>query len=268
VLNNVIGTRTVAQYADEFKSESFVLISSDKAVNPANVMGATKRVSELICQELSRRSATRFITVRFGNVLGSSGSVIPLFQQQIHAGGPVTVTHPDVQRYFMTIPESCQLILQACGLGRGGEVFVLDMGEPVRIAYLAEQLIRLSGKKPGEDVSIVFTGLRPGEKLDEELFYCDEQRIDTPHPKIFQAQPRPVDEAALREALYRLESGARDGDELALRPLLDALAPEQLGAPSVRPPAVVVPMRNLASAGALREGAGSSASVGSPPSVH
>lgn len=253
VLNNAIGTRTVAQTAEQFECETFILISSDKAVNPTNVMGATKRVAELICQELARRSNTKFITVRFGNVLGSSGSVIPLFQQQIRAGGPVTVTHRDVQRYFMTIPESCQLILQACALGRGGEIFVLNMGEPVKIAYLAEQLIRLSGKIPGEDVRIVYTGLRVGEKLNEELFYSDELHVDTAHPKIFQAQSRPVDDALLRQTLINLERGAREGDEDGMRLLLDTLLPDKLGARTARPSAVVFPIKSLTANNSSRE---------------
>lgn len=169
--NNVIGTRTIAAMADAYGCEAFVMISTDKAVNPANVMGASKRAAEIFCQNLDQVSSTRFVTVRFGNVLGSAGSVVPLFKSQIEAGGPVTVTHPEITRYFMTIPEACQLILQASAMGRGGEIFVLDMGSPIKISYLAEQMILLCGLEPGGDVDIVYTGLRPGEKLYEELFH-------------------------------------------------------------------------------------------------
>lgn len=226
--NNVLGTRTVAAAAERHECESFVLISTDKAVNPGNVMGVTKRVAEMYCQERARRTRTRFITVRFGNVLGSSGSVIPLFREQIATGGPVTVTHPEITRYFMTIPEACQLILQASTIGRGGEIFVLDMGEPVRIAYLAEQMIRLSGKIPGDDIEIVFTGLRPGEKLHEELFHNAETHGATSHPKILLASSRSVDGARLEELLVELDRAASGGDEGKVRDLLSKLVPERL----------------------------------------
>ncbi|MBL1294202.1 MAG: polysaccharide biosynthesis protein, partial [Thiotrichales bacterium] len=162
----------------------FVMVSTDKAVNPSNIMGATKRMAEMTCQTLSAGSKTRFITVRFGNVLGSAGSVVPLFRKQLSSGGPITVTHPEITRFFMTIPEACQLVMEAGAVGKGGEIFVLDMGEPVKITYLAEQMIRLAGKVPGEDVDIVFTGLRPGEKLYEELFYDNEPLVATNYDKI------------------------------------------------------------------------------------
>lgn len=183
--NNVIGTLNAAEMADKYKSETFVLISTDKAVNPTSIMGATKRIAELIVKDFSWGSQTRFAIVRFGNVLGSRGSVIPIFKKQIEQGGPVTVTHPDMKRYFMTIPEAVGLVIQAGSMARGGETFVLDMGDPVRISDLAENLIKLCGYKPGRDIQIVYTGIRPGEKLFEELFYDQEEMIPTNHERIF-----------------------------------------------------------------------------------
>jgi FlaA1/EpsC-like NDP-sugar epimerase len=226
VVNNVIGTQVVADSAGAHGVGTFVLISSDKAVNPANVMGATKRVAELYCQKLAKQSKTRFVTVRFGNVLGSDGSVIPLFQQQIANGGPVTVTHPDITRYFMTIPEASQLILEAAVVGQGGEIFVLDMGEPVKISYLAKQLILLSGKRPGDDIEIVFTGLRPGEKLYEELFHSAERLRPTAHAKLLLADSRVVDGSALDSGLARLREQVQAGSEEQIRASLLALVPE------------------------------------------
>src|SRR5439155_195913 len=184
---NVLGTRTVAEAAVRHGVGNFVLISTDKAVEPVSVMGMTKRIAELTIQGLQNGGPTRLVTVRFGNVLESSGSVIPLFREQIERGGPVTVTHPDVTRLFMTIPEAVQLILHAATMGKGGEVFVLDMGKPVRILDMAQALIRLYGFRPGKDVQIVFTGLRPGERLYETLFNQNEQIWRTAHPKILMA---------------------------------------------------------------------------------
>ncbi len=251
VINNVLGTRVMSSLADKIGCESFVMVSTDKAVNPANVMGASKRVAEMYCQSMNTRSKTRFITVRFGNVLGSSGSVIPLFQQQISEGGPVTVTHRDISRYFMTIPEACQLILQAGVIGRGGEIFVLDMGEPVKISYLAEQLIRLSGKTPGEDIKIVYTGLRPGEKLYEELFHDAEKLAETSHPKILLAQCRMMDKDSLERSFDAMQHACECGDDPALRSMLAELVPEHTGlvssAITTERSAVIVPLKQTKS---------------------
>ncbi|MEE4295671.1 MAG: nucleoside-diphosphate sugar epimerase/dehydratase [Wenzhouxiangella sp.] len=236
--NNIVGTRRVADAADRYGVDIFVLISTDKAVNPANVMGATKRVAELYCQHVNRSSETKFITVRFGNVLNSTGSVVPLFNEQIRNGGPLTVTHPEITRYFMTIAEAGQLILQAGVLGHGGEVFVLDMGEPVRISYLAEQLIRLAGKEPGRDVEIVYTGLRPGEKLFEELFHEHESYAKTGHEKIFLTQASRQDLTGLVERVGRGERAVQQYDTAQLRSILLELVPE-IGKVPPRPVKVV-----------------------------
>jgi len=225
VRNNVLGTRNVAEAADRHGADKFVLISTDKAVNPTNVMGASKRVAEIFCQNFDARSDTAFVTVRFGNVLDSAGSVIPTFREQIAAGGPVTVTHPEITRYFMTIPEACQLILQAESMGAGGEIFVLEMGEPVAIAYLARQMIRLSGKEPERDIEIRYTGLRPGEKLFEELFYDSEELLATSHAKILLARYRGEDWERLERGLRDL-ARACEVDEGELRGRLRALVPE------------------------------------------
>ncbi|MBU1191314.1 MAG: polysaccharide biosynthesis protein [Gammaproteobacteria bacterium] len=237
--NNILGTRTMALAADRHAVDAFVMISTDKAVNPANVMGASKRVAEIFCQNLDRRSATRFITVRFGNVLGSAGSVVPLFREQIRAGGPLTVTHPEMIRYFMTIPEACQLILQAGAMGKGGEIFVLDMGEPVKITYLAEQMIRLSGREPGKDIEIKFTGLRPGEKLFEELFH-EKELSGTSHEKILLAQARPVDGDYLDQRMQRLEEACQHYDEPAIMKAIRELVPE-MQAPAQAQESNVIP---------------------------
>ena len=242
VKNNVLGTRTVAEVADRYGCEAFVMISTDKAVNPANVMGTSKRAAEIFCQNLNKRSQTRFVTVRFGNVLGSAGSVVPLFKQQIEAGGPVTVTHREITRYFMTIPEACQLILQASVMGDGGEIFVLDMGEPIKIAYLAEQMIRLSGKVPGEDIEVAYTGLRPGEKLYEELFHEKEALQSTVHEKILLAQHREFDWQRLTDIVDGMVIASSRCDDDELRCLLSELVPEWSGYRPDRHKAVKVPV--------------------------
>ena len=226
VYNNVIGTRNLAIAANKFKCSTFILISTDKAVNPTNVMGATKRTAEIFCQNFNDRSETSFITVRFGNVLGSAGSVVPLFQEQIANGGPITVTHPDIIRYFMTIPEASQLIMQSGIMGDGGEIYVLEMGEPVKITYLAEQMIRLSGKKPGEDIEIVYTGLRPGEKLYEELFYKDEALLDTGHSKILLANSRKSDWKYIEEMMNKMFDACIEFNEKEIKLLLKEFIPE------------------------------------------
>ena len=240
--NNVFGTMRVAEAAERHGVGTFVLISTDKAVNPANIMGATKRVAEMYCQNMNSRSRTRFITVRFGNVLNSNGSVVPLFQEQIAKGGPVTVTHPEISRYFMTISEASQLIMQAAVLGSGGEIFVLDMGEPVNITYLAEHLIRLAGKEPGRDIEIIYTGLRPGEKLFEQLFHELEPYEQTTHEKILLAHPREADWDELRAELRSSELAVRRYDTEELKKALVRLVPELAKSGFNTEPAKVIPI--------------------------
>lgn len=208
VRNNIYGTKTVAEAADRAGTGIFVMISTDKAVNPTSVMGATKRVAELIIQNMNRISSTRFVAVRFGNVLGSRGSVVPLFKKQIALGGPITITHPDMKRYFMTIPEAAQLVLQAGAMAMGGEVYVLDMGEPVKIIDMACDLIELSGLTPHEDIELKFTGLRPGEKLFEELLTAEEGTTATKHQKIYIANLKAVEEKKIMQGLQALQSAA------------------------------------------------------------
>jgi FlaA1/EpsC-like NDP-sugar epimerase len=225
VRNNVVATRTVAELSAEFDVERFVLVSTDKAVNPKTVMGQSKALCEWIVESFGHRRdvATRFVAVRFGNVLNSSGSVIPIFRKQIERGGPVTVTHPEMTRYFMTIPEAVSLVVQAGAIGGRGQVFVLDMGEPVRIVELAQNMIRLSGKEPrlpgdattgSRDIQIAFVGSRPGEKIHEELWSDDDSVGETAHPKIMRLSRPPVDPEWLTEQLAELEHLADEGDTL------------------------------------------------------
>jgi len=227
VKTNVLGTCKIADLAVEFEVKRFLQVSTDKAVNPSNVMGATKRTAEIYCQNLDRYSEkTAFITTRFGNVLGSAGSVVPLFRSQIESGGPITVTHPDITRYFMTIPEAVSLILQAGSMGQGGEIFVLDMGEPVKIVDLAEQMIRLTGLKPDRDIDIVYSGLRPGEKLYEELFHEAEALALTSHPKILLSASRKADWDELQQVLSELNKICIGHNTGQLHQTLKRLIPE------------------------------------------
>lgn len=228
VRNNILGTKVVADEAAAHNVETFVMISTDKAVNPTSVMGCTKRVAEMYVQSMNKNSGTRFVAVRFGNVLGSRGSVIPLFKQQIAKGGPVTVTHPDMKRYFMTIPEASQLVLQAGAMAKGGEVFVLDMGEPVRIYDLAKDLITLSGLIPDKDIEIKITGLRPGEKLFEELLSAEDGTEKTTHKKIFTARIKEIDKAELDKEISKILE-ITDGEEVvaALQKMVPTYTPNR-----------------------------------------
>jgi FlaA1/EpsC-like NDP-sugar epimerase len=230
IKNNVFGTKTVADAAGEFQAAAFVMVSTDKAVNPTSVMGCAKRCAELYVQSLSRKHPrTRFVAVRFGNVLASSGSVVPMFKKQILAGGPVTVTHPDMRRYFMTIPEASQLVLQAGAMGAGGEIFVLDMGEPVKILDLAKQLIAKAGLQEGVDIEIQITGIRPGEKLFEELAKDDERTRPTKHPKIriWELETATDDQiAAMLTDLARVTNAPRDQVIAALKNAVSEYQPQ------------------------------------------
>jgi len=229
IKNNIIGTQTVADAADSFGITNFVMISTDKAVNPTSIMGSSKRIAEMYIQDLNRSSQTHFVTVRFGNVLDSEGSVVPTFKKQIAEGGPVTVTHPEMKRYFMTIPEASQLVLQAATMGKGGEIFVLDMGEPVKIADLAKELITLSGFRPGEDVEMVFTGPRPGEKLFEELRIEGEDMQRTRHRKIRIWKNIPMDREKLRTGINELVDIAKTQNYSEISQKIKELVPEYTG---------------------------------------
>lgn len=237
--NNVFGTRVVANLAVEYKLDKFVLISTDKAVNPTNIMGASKRIAEIYVQSLnhklslSNQSHCRFITTRFGNVLGSNGSVIPLFKKQIENGGPITVTHPDITRYFMTIPEACQLVLEAGSMGIGGEIFIFDMGESVRISDLAHRMIELSGLTPGEDIKIEYTGLRPGEKLKEELLSDKENTVGTYNPKIMIANVREYDYLEVNRNIDFMYENKNMLDNQVLVSMMKNMVPEYVSNNSV-----------------------------------
>lgn len=240
VLNNVLGTKVLAEIAVAFNVEKFVMVSTDKAVNPTNVMGASKRIAEIFIQSLNNQISrqykktgpvygpppTRFITTRFGNVLGSNGSVIPRFKQQLEKGGPLTVTHPEITRYFMTIPEACQLVLEAGAMGMGGEIFVFDMGQPVKIAHLAQKMILMSGKEPGKDIQIVYTGLRPGEKLYEELLNNSENTVNTYHEKIMIAKVREYNFIEINERINQLIASAKEHYLTPTVALMKHLVPE------------------------------------------
>ncbi len=226
VRNNVLVTESVARACRDANVATFVFISTDKAVDPVNVLGATKRLAEMVCQTMDDRKSTRFVTVRFGNVLDSAGSVVPLFREQIRIGGPVTVTDPDVTRYFMTIPEACQLIVQAAASAAHASIYTLDMGEPVPIRVLAEQMIRLAGKQPGKDIAIVYTGLRPGEKLHETLFHADELYRPTSHSKILEARARDASVEIIGRALTLLQAAVAAYDNEELSRILRAAIPE------------------------------------------
>ena len=226
ILNNVGGSRVVADLAHEFVVEAFVLISTDKAVNPTSAMGASKRVAELYVQSLATHSDTRFVTVRFGNVLGSAGSVVPIFKEEIARGGPVHVTHPEMKRYFMSIPEAGQLVLQSAAMGKGGEIFVLEMGQPISIVSLARDLIKLSGLRPNHKIEIVFTGIRPGEKLYEEISLFAENATKTRHPRIWVGESVVGDSKGIGAAVDRLLEGASQQDPRTLRSALEKVVPE------------------------------------------
>jgi FlaA1/EpsC-like NDP-sugar epimerase len=227
VENNIFGTMNVAHAAVANGIEDVVMISTDKAVRPTSMMGVTKRVAELLIRSMQRKTATKFVAVRFGNVLGSNGSVVPIFKEQIAAGGPVTVTHAEMTRYFMTIPEASQLVLQASSIGKGGEVFVLDMGEPVKIVDLARNLILLSGLQPDKDIKIQFTGVRPGEKLFEELNLQDEYLVPTSHAKIRSyVAPYNVDAMQIKACMQNLQQAVSERDTLRIVRLLKELIPD------------------------------------------
>jgi len=225
VKNNIFGTENLAVASIESGIEKFIFISTDKAVNPTSVMGATKRVSEMLCQVYNQKNVTKFISVRFGNVLNSRGSVIPIFREQIKKGGPVEVTHPDMKRYFMLVSEACLLVMQAGAMGKGGEVFVLDMGKPVKIWDLAKEMIKLSGFEPDRDIPIVFIGIRPGEKLFEEILTAEEGTVSTQNQKIFTAKLSGVNANDFGQKLKNIRLLADKGDKEKIKELLKTVVP-------------------------------------------
>ena len=226
IKNNILGTQNVAGASAKWGVEKFVMISTDKAVKPINVMGASKRIAELICQGLNLQQMTKYVVVRFGNVLNSAGSVIPLFKEQIGRGGPLTVTHPEATRYFMSIPEASQLVMQAGAMGRGGEIFVLDMGEPIRITDLAMDMVRLMGLKIGEDIDIVYSGLRPGEKIHEELVTDEEEVEPTGNEKIMMVKTPPFDWISLQKEIDTLLKDMDQYDSQKIKQILISMIPE------------------------------------------
>jgi FlaA1/EpsC-like NDP-sugar epimerase len=226
IKNNVLATRCVGKLAGEYGTSDFVLISTDKAVNPTSVMGASKRIAEIVVQGLNNTFDTNYVAVRFGNVLGSAGSVVPIFREQIRKGEAITVTDKEMTRYFMTIPEASQLVLQAGALGTGGEIFILDMGEPVKILELAEDMIRLSGLTPYEDIDIVFTGVRKGEKLFEELEITGENLVKTHHPKIFIGKIATYSTAEVARIVEAFSEAVAESDEQQIRRLFNEILPE------------------------------------------
>lgn len=233
VYNNINGSRILADFSVEYGVDRFVMVSTDKAVNPTNVMGASKRIAEIYIQSMNANSKTKFITTRFGNVLGSNGSVIPRFKKQIENGGPVTVTHPDITRYFMTIPEACQLVLEAGAMGAGGEIFVFDMGQPIKIADFARKMIKLSGMTVGKDIQLEFTGLRPGEKLYEELLSSEENTAPTHHKRIMVAKVRQYNLDEVNADLHKLDKLNRYTDHLAIVGQMKKIVPEFISQNSI-----------------------------------
>jgi FlaA1/EpsC-like NDP-sugar epimerase len=226
IKNNILATKLIGELAGEYDTKNFVLISTDKAVNPTSVMGASKRIAEIVVQNLNRIYATNYMAVRFGNVLGSAGSVVPIFSEQIRKGEAITVTDPEMTRYFMTIPEASGLVLQAGALGAGGEIFILNMGEPVKILDLAEDMIRLSGLKPYEDIDIVFTGIRNGEKLYEELEITGENLLKTRHPKIFIGKIATYQAEEVAHIIQQFRQAVGENNETKMRSLFNRFLPE------------------------------------------
>jgi len=233
VRTNVYGTMQLANLAVKFKTEKFIMISTDKAVKPTSVMGGSKRIAEMYTQSMNSKNGTRFITTRFGNVLGSNGSVIPLFREQISKGGPVTVTHPEITRYFMTIPEACKLVLEAGAMGKGGEIFIFDMGQSIKIVDLAKKMILLSGLTLGSDIQIKFTGLRPGEKLYEELLNDEENTLPTHHPQIMIAKEKEFDLETITAQVKELISFSNSLDGFSIVKKMKEIAPEFVSRNSV-----------------------------------